>query len=102
MHTMQGGWPVEHRLPDGRTRMIGMGFHTFSPFESPFRRPDPGERMVQYHGQWLSRALRRGGDFPRIPVRAVRDGGYSSLLSTAGGRARAERWWAAALEQVPI
>jgi hypothetical protein len=62
--------------------------------------------MVAEHSAWLTWAIglgfgrrrRDGWDcLPRIPVRRVADGGFARLMSTPGGRYRAERWWDKAL-----
>lgn len=65
----------------------------------------PGERMVREHSSWLSRMLGlagrgKGPQPPRIPVRKVSEGGFSRLMSTPGGRYRAERWWERTLEKL--
>jgi hypothetical protein len=70
-----------------------MLFHRLSKLVS-----GPGERMIREHSRWLSCAIRRGAAVPRIPVRRVAEGGFARLMSTPGGRQRAQRWWASALE----
>lgn len=52
------------------------------------------------HERWLNRAIRTGTPYPRIPVRLVRRGGFSGLMSSPGGSERAERWWKSALSRV--
>lgn len=61
-----------------------------------------GVRMIREHSAWLSRMLGDGrrGKVPRIPVRKVSRGGFSRLMSTPGGRYRAERWWEKTLEKI--
>lgn len=53
------------------------------------------------HSRWLSDAIARPMDVPRIPTRRVADGGFSTMLGRPGGRERAERWWDLALDRVP-
>lgn len=50
------------------------------------------------HSTWLTKALKAGVRMPRIPTRLVRDGGFSSLVSTPEGREWADRWWEEALQ----
>jgi len=50
--------------------------------------------MRREHSLWLSRAMARPDSAtPRIPTRRVSEGGFSLLLSSPGGRERAEQWW---------
>jgi hypothetical protein len=58
------------------------------------------ERARRLHSEWLTRALRRGGGagVPRIPVRAVSEGGFAPVMGTAEGREWAEGWWSLTLE----
>jgi hypothetical protein len=53
------------------------------------------------HSRWLTEAMARPYDVPRIPTRKVSEGGFSRMLGRPGGRERAERWWDLALERVP-
>lgn len=67
-----------------------------------FRRKEPlspGRRMVLEHARWLSWALRRPRQLPRIPVRKVADGGFARLMATRRGRAYAADWWEDALDR---
>lgn len=60
--------------------------------------PGHAERLRRFHSAWLTWALRRGGaGLPRIPVRAVSEGGYGPLMATSEGREWAEAWWGDAL-----
>jgi hypothetical protein len=52
------------------------------------------------HERFLTRALQNPDAFPHIPLRRVADGGFDRLRLRAGGLARAEQWWRAALERV--
>ena len=56
------------------------------------------EAMRRRHSVWLTRALQRPSRFPRIPVRAVAEGGFSSLVATPAGRAWADEWWSDTLQ----
>lgn len=51
------------------------------------------ERMRRDHERWLQRALDDGVHYPRIPVRPVREGGFSAMMARATGRRAAEAWW---------
>lgn len=61
---------------------------------------DPGRAAREYHSAWLTWALSSGKRLPRIPTRRVSQGGFERMMSRPEGRARAERWWAGALERV--
>ena len=65
-------------------------------------RLDAGRRMIREHSAWLTHMLgrRTTTSIPRIPVRKVSEGGFSGLMSTPGGRFRAERWWERTLRRV--
>lgn len=52
------------------------------------------------HEVWLSRAVEAGRAYPQIPLRAVSEGGYAEVVSSAAGRAWADGWWSQALELV--
>lgn len=55
------------------------------------------------HELWLERVLTgRHPEPPRIPVRKVSEGGFSRMLERPGGRERADRWWASALDRVEL
>ncbi|GJQ29065.1 MAG: hypothetical protein HBSAPP03_09490 [Phycisphaerae bacterium] len=58
------------------------------------------ELFRRQHSLWLTRALRGGREYPRIPVRAVTAGGWSRLMARPGGPALAERWWSHAFDRV--
>jgi len=60
----------------------------------------PGEIARLQHSQWLTRALAGDRDYPKIPLRAVGQGGFTRLMSTEHGRRLAERWWETALALV--
>lgn len=53
------------------------------------------------HSRWLTEAISRPMDVPRIPTRRVADGGFDAMLSRPSGRIRAEKWWDLALQRVP-
>jgi hypothetical protein len=61
---------------------------------------DPGALARAQHSLWLTRALESGKDFPRIPLRPVRSGGFSSLMARPHGPQHAARWWEKALAKV--
>ena len=63
-------------------------------------RVEAGELARREHSRWLTRALRSGRAYPRIPVRRVDDGGYGFLARRTDGPARAQRWWSRALDRV--
>lgn len=70
---------------------------------NPFgrRRDTTAELFRRQHSSWLTRAFRRPeGSVPRIPVRRVDEGGYSTMLNRPGGRERAAMWWTLALDRV--
>ncbi|MCA9288612.1 MAG: hypothetical protein KDA05_08505 [Phycisphaerales bacterium] len=54
------------------------------------------------HSLWLTEAMARPYDVPRIPTRRVSEGGFGSMASRPGGLARAERWWSLALDRTPL
>ncbi|MFM9996115.1 MAG: hypothetical protein ACKVU4_09975 [Phycisphaerales bacterium] len=60
----------------------------------------PGDVVRRAHERWLDRALRSGKPYPRIPLRRADHGGFDRMRARAGGRDRAARWWALALERV--
>lgn len=62
--------------------------------------PDPAAAFRRTHERFLSRALRSGLVFPRIPLRRVDRGGFDSLLARPGGRAACDRWWFAAFNHL--
>jgi len=66
------------------------------------RLEEAGERARRVHSVWLTRALVTDAHLraPRIPTRPVRDGGFTGLMSTEGGRTLARRWWGAAFREV--
>lgn len=69
----------------------------------PFRRRAPltvGQRMILEHARWLTKALKRKNQLPRIPVRKVSEGGFVRLMATPSGRYRAERWWEKTLQHL--
>ena len=71
---------------------------------SLFRRKrmlDAGRLARLLHSRWLTEAIARPMDVPRIPTRRVSDGGFGPMLARPGGRARADRWWDLALERLP-
>ena len=35
-------------------------------------------RFIAQHARWLTRAIRSGREYPRIPCRRVADGGFES------------------------
>ncbi len=55
------------------------------------------ESIRRYHSAWLTNAMKRGVRPPRIPVRKVSDGGWTTLMQTPEGRAWAEEFWQGAL-----
>ena len=62
--------------------------------------PSLGESYRLVHEAWLTRAMRSGRPYPRIPLRKVEAGGFSGLMKRPGGRALADTWWTAALDRV--
>lgn len=60
-----------------------------------------GERARLLHERWLNWAVSRPtSSLPKIPVRAVREGGFSALMRTEEGRAWASQWWENALARM--
>jgi len=53
--------------------------------------------MIRTHSRWLTHAVLRGASVPRIPTRRVSHGGFSHMMSTPSGRARAQQWWTGTL-----
>jgi hypothetical protein len=68
------------------------------PFSSRDELPLRGAIMRAIHERWLTKALRSEKALPRIPTRAVREGGFSILMSQSAGRKWAEDWWAMTLD----
>ncbi len=71
----------------------------------PFFRNDQfleaGRKARLLHSRWLTAAIERPMDAPRIPTRRVADGGFSDMLGRPNGRQRADKWWDLALDRVP-
>ena len=57
------------------------------------------ERMIAETSAFLTWALRRSGNGPRIPRRRVSSGGFSELLKRPGARAAVEHWWHRVLDE---
>lgn len=54
------------------------------------------QRMIRETNAFLAWALRReraGKPLPRIPRLRVDQGGFTDIISTAGGRAMIRYWW---------
>jgi hypothetical protein len=59
------------------------------------REETPSERVVRILEGWFNQALDQPeGTYPRIPLRASREGGWDTVLTTDSGRAWADAWWA--------
>lgn len=69
-----------------------------------FKRPNDllslGAIFRAQHSRWLTRAVAGEREYPRIPIRPVDEGGFSTLMNKSGGRELAERWWECALDLV--
>ena len=61
---------------------------------------EAGERARREHARWLTDALSSNRPYPKIPLRAVRDGGFGPLLARSGGEELARSWWGAAFNRV--
>ncbi|MBX3410612.1 MAG: hypothetical protein KF859_12090 [Phycisphaeraceae bacterium] len=61
---------------------------------------EAGERARLEHSEWLSRALRSGKNYPRIPVKPVVLGGFDRLMEKPGGPDLCAAWWQAAFNRV--
>ncbi len=61
-----------------------------------------GARARRVHSAWLTRAVREGRAYPRIPTRRVDLGGFDALMRREGGPKIAERWWTIALLRVEV
>ena len=62
---------------------------------------DAGERARMVHEQWLTWAMHKPAEVPRIPTRRVKpdgSGGYDRLRQREGGPSLAKAWWDEALE----
>ncbi len=62
---------------------------------------DAGERARLLHETWLTWAMDKPAEVPRIPTRRVHPnggGGYDRLRSRPGGQGIARAWWDEALE----
>lgn len=71
-------------------------------FWRPARNEDnPRGRLFRLiHERWLTRAVKSKLPYPRIPIRRVDAGGFDEVRQRPEARARADRWWALALERV--
>ena len=56
-------------------------------------------QMIAETSAFLTWALRHGKSYPRIPRRAVKEGGFRALLNRPGARAAAEHWWHRVLDE---
>ncbi len=64
------------------------------------RRQPPADariRAINETSAFLTWALKRERNLPRIPARRVDQGGFTDLLNRPGTRAMATRYWAKAL-----
>ena len=61
---------------------------------------DLGAKYRAEHSAWLTRAVSRPLDYPRIPTRAVHLGGFDRLLESPEGRVVVDGWWQQTLEEV--
>lgn len=68
------------------------------PWSKQQRLLDAGEKARRLHEAWLTMALSKPAMVPRIPIRAVKNGGFDRLRARPGGRSVAEAWWGEALE----
>ena len=50
-------------------------------------------RMIRETSLFLTWALAGGAGLPRIPRRAVSQGGFARLMRQPGARAAIDRWW---------
>ncbi|MFG0327080.1 MAG: hypothetical protein ACF8SC_07435 [Phycisphaerales bacterium JB037] len=67
-----------------------------------FRPRNWRRRAARYrleHSIWLSRAVRRPHDYPRIPVRECELGGFDELMRRPGGDLIAKHWWLHAIDR---
>ncbi|QYU67425.1 hypothetical protein J4558_21245 [Leptolyngbya sp. 15MV] len=62
--------------------------------------PDPAREFRRVHEEWLTRAMRSGVAYPRIPLRRVDAGGFDAMMARPEGRARARRWWSIVLDRL--
>lgn len=62
---------------------------------------EAGRKARLLHSRWLTAAIERPMDVPRIPTRRVADGGFDTVLGRPTGRARCDKWWDLALDRVP-
>ncbi|MEM6334859.1 MAG: hypothetical protein AAF823_16125 [Planctomycetota bacterium] len=62
------------------------------------RRLETPQQMIADTSAFLTWALPRAHRLPRVPVRPVRDGGFSALNAIPGATERVARWWAVSLD----
>ncbi|MCB9845002.1 MAG: hypothetical protein H6811_03310 [Phycisphaeraceae bacterium] len=56
-----------------------------------------GALFRRQHSIWLTRAIRGGRRYPRIPLERVDRGGFDHLRAHPAGRHAADSWWVIAL-----
>ncbi len=61
---------------------------------------EAGELARLVHSRWLSDALVSKKPYPRIPIKAVDEGGFAPLMSRPNGQARADLWWQRAFDKI--
>ena len=61
---------------------------------------DAGAKYRAQHSAWLTQAVERPLDYPRIPTRAVDLGGFEQLLASPEGRVVVDWWWQHTLESL--
>lgn len=70
----------------------------FRAFIASIDLPAKAQAMRLLHSVWLTKAIRHGARPPRIPVRRVSEGGWSTLIETPEGRAWADEFWQSTLD----
>jgi len=59
-----------------------------------------GESARIAHSSWLTRRLHSTPTPPRIPVRRVSRGGFTTMMSRPHGPKHAQRWWRLVFERL--
>lgn|GEM_PF-2022215 len=55
--------------------------------------PETRHQMIAHTNRFLSRALGKGVNMPRIPRRRVDQGGFTKILKHPGARAAVAHFW---------
>ncbi len=61
---------------------------------------DLQKEMIDETNRWLSWAMSKGRDLPRIPTRMVDHGGFDRILKKPGARKLVAHWWRRVLDSL--